>query len=146
MPEKNQLLFIYFWYDFEILMKIPACVFHSDFRYTLQFSSIKGSKGPQPKQIDFLILILFFNFQILCLIVIVSTMNCKSICLSVSKTYIVSTLAPTVQGSTTAVVSCCSLRSSLSYSFRKKIFSCCRLLILRKFYDFFSCSTIYLRS
>ena len=43
----------------------------------------------------------------------VSIMHCKSLCLSLSKTNIVSTLVPTVQGSTIMVVSCCVLRSFL---------------------------------
>ena len=38
-------------------------------------------------------------------------MNCKSLSLSVSKTNVVSTLALTVQGSTSVVVSCCACHS-----------------------------------
>ena len=70
----------------------------------------KGQTWHTQKNQHFLILSINFEywFYIVSKSVVVSIMNYKSLCLSVSKTYIVSTPAPTVQGSSTAVVCCAS--------------------------------------
>ena len=78
-------------------MKIPTCSFQSDFRHFVQFCSYKEWKGPHPKKNLTFFLVWFQKYRILCSKpLVVSIMNCKSLCLSVPKTN-VSTLAPNDQ-------------------------------------------------
>ena len=96
-------------------MIIPACNYQ--YRNILWFLSCKGSKVKTMNYRLFYLRSDFENFKILCNIVsksaVVYIMNCKSLCLSVSKTNFASILGPTGQGSTTAVVPCCARRSFL---------------------------------
>ena len=80
----------------------PCLNFSIRFQMSITFFELQGIKEAIPQIIGFIIVVLILNIfielKILCYIM--SIMNCKSLCLIVSKTNFVSTLAPSLQSST----------------------------------------------